>query len=118
MDVVRVTLSKGLAPVVAGIGIGLILFLVCGRLIASLLFKVSPHDPWVLSGVSDVLLATGLLARSSTRAAHRGRVTRPAPCATWVAWSCRAISASPEPPRGAPWSSLRGSAERHGDASH
>ena len=61
-NLLGLSLSKGLAPVVAGIGVGLVLALLSGRLIASLLFKVSPYDPVVLFGVCAILLTTAVAA--------------------------------------------------------
>jgi len=61
-DLVRLGMSKGLAPIVSGIVTGLILALLSGRFVESLLFHVSPHDPWILGGVCATLLGTAVVA--------------------------------------------------------
>ena len=61
-DLVRLTLSAGLAPVLAGIAAGTLLALGLGRFIAGLLFGISPRDPLVLSGVCVVVIVTGAVA--------------------------------------------------------
>ncbi|HSQ29221.1 MAG TPA: ABC transporter permease [Gemmatimonadaceae bacterium] len=61
-DLVRLTLSAGLAPVLAGIAAGTLLALGLGRFVAGLLFGISPRDPLVLSGVCVVVIVTGALA--------------------------------------------------------
>ena len=61
-DLVRLTLSVGLAPVIGGIGTGVLLALLGGKYVSSLLFDVAPRDPMVLATVCAVLLATGILA--------------------------------------------------------
>ena len=61
-DLVRLTLSAGLAPVLAGIAAGTLLVVGLGRFVAGLLFGISPRDPLVLSGVCVVVIVTGALA--------------------------------------------------------
>jgi ABC-type antimicrobial peptide transport system permease subunit len=48
--------------VALGVGIGLVLALLAGRLVASLLYGVGPRDPFVLGSVAATLLAIGVLA--------------------------------------------------------
>ena len=47
---------------VAGLAIGLICSFVTNRLLASQLFDVSPHDPWLLTTVCVALFFVALLA--------------------------------------------------------
>jgi ABC-type antimicrobial peptide transport system permease subunit len=61
-DIIRLTLSVGLAPVIGGIGAGVVLALLGGKYVSSLLFDVAPRDPMVLGTVCAVLLVTGVLA--------------------------------------------------------
>ena len=61
-DLIRLTLSVGLAPVIGGIVSGVVLALLGGKYVSSLLFDVAPRDPMVLGTVCAVLLATGVLA--------------------------------------------------------
>jgi len=48
--------------VAAGVLIGLLISLGTGRLLASQLFELSPHDPWLLGGVSLLVLGASLAA--------------------------------------------------------
>lgn len=52
----------GLRPVAIGAGIGIVLALVLGRLVASLLYGVSSSDPMTLVVSVAVLIAAGFLA--------------------------------------------------------
>ena len=61
-DVIRLTLSVGLVPVIGGIGAGVVLALLGGKYVSSLLFDVAPSDPTVLATVCAALLGTGVLA--------------------------------------------------------
>ncbi len=61
-DIARLTIARGVMPVIIGIVIGSALALAGGRLVASLLFRVSPRDPVVLGAVSAVLLSAAALA--------------------------------------------------------
>jgi ABC-type lipoprotein release transport system permease subunit len=45
-----------------GLAIGLVCSFVTNRLLVSQLFDVSPHDPWLLTTVSVMLLFVALLA--------------------------------------------------------
>jgi predicted permease len=58
----RMVLGETLGLMLAGILFGLLLGWVAGRLIDSLLFGISPHDPVTLTTVAGVLLLVGLLA--------------------------------------------------------
>jgi ABC-type antimicrobial peptide transport system permease subunit len=61
-SVVGLVLGEGLRMATAGVALGLLASLLTGRLLASLLFEVSPTEPTVLLNVAGVLLATALLA--------------------------------------------------------
>jgi putative ABC transport system permease protein len=60
--VVRMIAAHGGAIALAGIAIGLPLTVVAGRLLSSLLYQVSPHDPVVLVTATSMLLVVALLA--------------------------------------------------------
>ncbi|HYK12038.1 MAG TPA: ABC transporter permease [Gemmatimonadales bacterium] len=61
-DLMRQTMAKGLAPVIAGLGAGVFLAALSAKLVASLLFGVSPRDPGVLGAVSGILLLVAAAA--------------------------------------------------------
>jgi ABC-type antimicrobial peptide transport system permease subunit len=55
-------LRPGLAMTVAGVAVGIVASLAITRLIASLLFGVTPLDPLTFAGVSIILLGVALAA--------------------------------------------------------
>jgi ABC-type antimicrobial peptide transport system permease subunit len=61
-NIVRVVLGRGIGIVVAGIAVGLLATLAMGKLVASLLYGVSPRDPVVLGIVALVLLVAAVAA--------------------------------------------------------
>ena len=61
-SLVRMVVREGLAPVAAGLALGLLGALVAGRLIQGLLFDVAPADPWVLGGVMVLLAVVASVA--------------------------------------------------------
>lgn len=61
-DVQRMVLWQGIRPVVAGLAAGIVGALAAGRVLSSLLFQVSAHDPATIGGVAVVLLAVSALA--------------------------------------------------------
>ncbi len=61
-DVLEMVLAEGLRLVVIGVVVGCALALAAGRLVASLLYDTSPHDPLVMAAVALVLLATAAAA--------------------------------------------------------
>ena len=61
-DVHRLVLTEGLRVVAIGAGIGVVLALASGRLIASLLYSVSSRDPLTLFASVVVLLTAAALA--------------------------------------------------------
>ncbi len=61
-DVQGMVVRMGLKLVGLGVGIGLIVSVALGRLIATQLWGVSAYDPWTLVCVPALLLATGIVA--------------------------------------------------------
>jgi putative ABC transport system permease protein len=61
-DVLRMVIRTGLRLVVVGAAIGLLVSAALARILATQLWGVSPYDPWTLTFVPAVLLATGLVA--------------------------------------------------------
>jgi predicted permease len=61
-DVVRLILREGLLLTAAGIGAGLVLALMSGKVVSSLLYQVSATDPVVFAVAPAVLAASALLA--------------------------------------------------------
>ena len=58
----RLVLAQGLQPVVAGLVIGVAAALALSRLMAALLFGVTPTDPLTYGALITVLLAAATLA--------------------------------------------------------
>jgi putative ABC transport system permease protein len=61
-DVLKMVLKDGLALVVPGIGVGMVVSFLLGRAVVSQLWGVSPYDPLSAVAVVVLLLAIGLLA--------------------------------------------------------
>ena len=61
-DVIALVMKRGLVMIMVGMAAGLLISLAVGRLLAGLLFDVSPSDPRTLFTVSAVLTAVGVLA--------------------------------------------------------
>ena len=61
-DVLRMVIGQGMKAVLIGVGIGLVGALAVTRLIASLLFEISPTDPLTFAAIASVLLLIALLA--------------------------------------------------------
>jgi len=61
-EVLRMVLQQGMAPVVAGLGIGLGAALALAQFISSLLYQVRPADPLTLAGAGSVLIGAALTA--------------------------------------------------------
>jgi putative ABC transport system permease protein len=61
-NVRRMVVAQGLRPVLAGLALGIAAALGSGRVLGSLLFGVSPRDPWTIGGVVLVLAAVAALA--------------------------------------------------------
>ena len=75
-NVVRMLTTQGITVTAAGIGAGLVLFLIVARALRSLLFDVAPADPLTLAGAS--LLLIGIAALSSWLPARRTASVDPA----------------------------------------
>jgi putative ABC transport system permease protein len=56
-EIQRVAVREGIGPALVGAAVGLALAAALGRLLASMLFDVSPFDPLAVSGAAAVLLA-------------------------------------------------------------
>jgi hypothetical protein len=63
-NVARLIVGQGVRVVLAGVVLGVIAALAAGRLVASLLYGVTPHDPLVLAGTAAVLLVVAVVACS------------------------------------------------------
>jgi len=61
-DVLAMVIRAGLRLVAVGVGLGLLVSVALGRIIATQLWGVSAFDPWTLVCVPVVLLTTGFLA--------------------------------------------------------
>ena len=61
-DITHLVLRKGLKTAVAGLSLGLLLAAGIGRLVSSILYRVSPFDPTALIGAVAILAATTLVA--------------------------------------------------------
>ncbi len=61
-DVIRMVLGQGMRQVAIGVVAGTVFALAVSRLLATLLFEVSPRDPWVFSLITIVLLTAAVLA--------------------------------------------------------
>jgi putative ABC transport system permease protein len=62
IDVLALVLRRGMVLAVAGIAAGILLAIAFTRLMAGLLVGVSPTDPWILAGMSLLLLTVALAA--------------------------------------------------------
>lgn len=61
-DVLRLVLARGAALVAGGLALGLLAALAATRLLDSLLFGTSPHDPLTFAGIAALLGTIALLA--------------------------------------------------------
>ena len=61
-DIVRLVLGESSRIVVIGVALGVATAIGLGRLVGSLLYGVSPRDPFVIGGAACILLTTGLVA--------------------------------------------------------
>ena len=61
-DVLRMVLRQSLRPVVAGLVGGLVIWLAAGRLLAALLYGITPLDAVTILGVAATLVAAAALA--------------------------------------------------------
>jgi predicted permease len=58
MDIGRLVVVQAVWPVVVGIGVGIVLAIASGRLIAGMLFGVTVDDPLVIGSVAALLIVT------------------------------------------------------------
>jgi putative ABC transport system permease protein len=61
-QVLRLVIGQGIKLAVAGLALGIVAALGLTRILSSLLFGVSAHDPVTFGGVSLVLVIAGILA--------------------------------------------------------
>jgi putative ABC transport system permease protein len=61
-DVLRMILGEAAKMAFLGVAIGLVVSFALARLMAKLLFGVSPHDPVTLAGVASLLVLIALTA--------------------------------------------------------
>jgi predicted permease len=61
-DVLRLIVVQGMRPAALGIGIGLAAALGLGRLLSSVVYGVTPTDPWTLGAVAALLALVALFA--------------------------------------------------------
>jgi len=62
VDVLKLIVRQGMAPVVSGLAIGIVATFGLGRLVAAQLYQVSAHNPLLLMAAATLLAITGLLA--------------------------------------------------------
>jgi len=62
LDVFRLVMARGMAPVAAGALLGVAGAVAAGRVLKSLLFGVAAADPWSLGGALGLLVGAALLA--------------------------------------------------------
>ena len=60
--VYQLVFRDGLLPVLAGTVIGLVIAYSMARVVGSMLFNISPYDPWMTVGSASVLLGVGAAA--------------------------------------------------------
>ena len=60
--ILRLVVGEGMRTVAVGVGIGVVMVMALGRLVASLLYGISPHDPLTIGVAALVLAAVGVLA--------------------------------------------------------
>jgi putative ABC transport system permease protein len=60
--VLKLVVGQGMRLALAGLALGLVVALAAMRVLSTLLFGVSAHDPVIFIGVSVVLMAAAILA--------------------------------------------------------
>ncbi len=60
--VLRLIVSQGMRPVIAGLVVGLVAAAILSRLMTTLLFDVTPTDPLTYAAVAGVIVAAGIVA--------------------------------------------------------
>jgi putative ABC transport system permease protein len=58
----QLILGRGLKLAIAGLAIGLAATFALTRVLATMLFEISPHNPWILAGASLLMLAVTMAA--------------------------------------------------------
>jgi ABC-type antimicrobial peptide transport system permease subunit len=61
-QVCRMMLSQGMALVLVGLSLGVLLVIALGRFIEPALFQVSPRDPVILGGVAVLMVGVAAAA--------------------------------------------------------
>jgi putative ABC transport system permease protein len=61
-ELLRMVVIEGLKPTLVGVAVGLAMAAVLVRVMSTLLFGVSQHDPGTFSGVALIMLAVGVVA--------------------------------------------------------
>ncbi|HKO14609.1 MAG TPA: ADOP family duplicated permease [Gemmatimonadaceae bacterium] len=61
-DVARVVIRSGVVLAGAGVVLGVVLAIAFGRVVASLLYGVTPHDPATIAGAGAVLVVVSVIA--------------------------------------------------------
>jgi len=71
-NVLKLVVTQGMRLAILGLALGLVAAFAAMRLLSSLLFGVSPHDPLIFGGVTLVLATSAVLACyiPAHRAAH------------------------------------------------
>ena len=72
-DVLRLVVGQGMRPALLGMGIGIAAALALGRGLSSLVYGVTPADPWTLAAVA-VLLSLVALAACTVPALRAARI--------------------------------------------
>ena len=61
-SLLRLTIVRGVLPVVAGLAVGIVVALLAARFVEGMLFELSPRDPTVFAAVSALLLGVAVVA--------------------------------------------------------
>jgi ABC-type antimicrobial peptide transport system permease subunit len=61
VDVLKLIVRQAMAPVMSGLGIGIVATFGLGRLVAAQLYQVSAHNPLLLMAAATLLTITALL---------------------------------------------------------
>jgi ABC-type antimicrobial peptide transport system permease subunit len=61
-DITRLVVGEGLRTVAIGIAVGIALALAAGKLVASLLYDVSPRDPVIMASGAIIFAVIGIAA--------------------------------------------------------
>ena len=61
-DVIRMVVRESLIPVSIGMGLGLAVSFAFTRWVESMLFNVSPNDPWTILAVASIFLLSSTVA--------------------------------------------------------